>query len=74
MGKWEIESVFRPQVRSEDMKEINPDVHALIASGFPQSSKSEALLREGVSGFLDKPYRIEELSRVIAKYTKVGAI
>ena len=24
--------------------------------------------------FLDKPYRIEELSRVIAKYTKVGAI
>lgn len=73
-----ILDLLMPRLDGEEtfyrMKEINPDIHALIASGLPQDSKTEALLRNGVSTLLDKPYHIEELSKAIAKYVKVGAI
>ncbi len=53
-----------------EMKKINPDIRALVTSGFRHNSNTEALQMKGVSDFLDKPYRIEELSRAVAKYIK----
>lgn len=45
------------------MKEINPDIRALLASGYSDNDIVDSLRREGVLGFLNKPFQIEELSK-----------
>ncbi|MGL1894211.1 MAG: PAS domain S-box protein [Spirochaetaceae bacterium] len=50
------------------IKEINPDVKVLISSGFSKDISIEKLIEDGVSGFIQKPYKKLELS------LKIGGI
>jgi CheY-like chemotaxis protein len=45
-----------------EMKKIDPDVRVLLSSGYSMNGDAEEMLREGVRGFLQKPYRISELA------------
>ncbi len=44
------------------LKEINPDVRVLLASGYTFNNRVKSLMERGCIGFLKKPYSIEELS------------
>ncbi|WP_462324540.1 PAS domain S-box protein [Desulfoplanes sp.] len=51
----------------ERMKEIDPDCRVIIVSGFTNNGTLEESHHNGVAGFLRKPYRISELSALMAK-------
>mgnify|MGYP001147796028 CR=1 FL=1 len=44
-----------------ELKKTNPDVKVLLASGFSLDASAQKLLSEGIAGFLQKPYRMQEL-------------
>jgi PAS domain S-box-containing protein len=48
------------------MKEIDPDVKVLLASGYSAGGAARELLAEGVRGFLQKPFTLAELSTKVA--------
>ena len=48
------------------MKEINPDMVALIASGFSVEGQAQELLNAGARAFIQKPFSRSELTRTIA--------
>jgi CheY-like chemotaxis protein len=48
-----------------ELLKINPDVKAIIASGFMQDKRVEEALHLGVKGFLHKPYSMYDLSKKI---------
>jgi len=47
------------------LKEINPDIKVLLASGFRQDKRVKDVLEMGVNGFIQKPYTMEKLSNYI---------
>lgn len=49
------------------LKEINPDVKVIFSSGFNKEGRAEELLALGAKGIIPKPYRLNELSRIIKK-------
>ena len=51
------------------LREINPDVRAIIASGYSLDGEVQGILDEGAKGFLQKPFRISELAKKIAEIT-----
>jgi len=63
--------LIMPKLDGEDafrlMKDIDPSVHVLLASGFSRDRTVDALLGQGARGFLSKPYSIDELSREVAR-------
>ncbi len=52
------------------LREINPDVKVILASGYSQNGKATEILNEGASGFIQKPFRMDELSKAIAEALK----
>lgn len=52
----------------EKLKEINSDVKVILSSGFKKDSRVGKILRHGVLDFIQKPYTIIKLSRMVAKY------
>jgi len=46
-----------------DIKKINPDVKVLLASGFRQDERVEAVMQLGVNGFVQKPFTLVALSK-----------
>lgn len=68
--------MIMPRLSGEDtfkkLKEIKSDVRVLIASGFTQNSVSTQMLNDGVLTFLNKPFSLDELSRMIAQYISTG--
>jgi len=44
------------------LKEIKPNVKVLLASGYTFNNRAKTLIERGCSGFIKKPYSIEELS------------
>lgn len=53
------------------MKEINPSVRVLLASGYSLNNETRNLLADGVNGFIQKPYRrlqiLDRLAAVLAE-------
>jgi DNA-binding NarL/FixJ family response regulator len=43
------------------------DVRVLISSGFSKEDDLAELYREGLAGFIRKPFRIDELSRAVKR-------
>ncbi len=43
------------------MKELNPDVKALLATGYSQDGKAQEILDQGVQGFIQKPCQVAKL-------------
>jgi PAS domain S-box-containing protein len=71
-----ILDMIMPKLSGEEvfpiLKEIDPDVRVLIASGFTQNRSAEAVLDGGALGFLAKPFLVDELSREIARCLSGG--
>ncbi len=49
------------------MRKIDPDVRALLSSGYSIDGEAQKILDEGVSGFLQKPFRLDELAGKIGE-------
>ena len=52
------------------LKQINADVKVLIASGYAQDQQIRDMMAQGCSGFILKPFRINELSQTILDILK----
>jgi DNA-binding NtrC family response regulator len=44
-----------------EMKALNPDVKAILSTGYSQSGKAQEILDSGVLGFIQKPYQVYSL-------------
>lgn len=49
----------------ERIREIDPDVKILIASGYAQDENTAEILKRGSSGFIQKPFTMKELAQKI---------
>ncbi|BBO83264.1 hypothetical protein DSCO28_38300 [Desulfosarcina ovata subsp. sediminis] len=53
---------------------INPQLRAIIASGYTKSERVDKALALGVSGFLRKPYRLNDLAKALSAALKKPSI
>ncbi len=64
-----ILDMIMPKMNGHDaflkMKEINPGIKALLSSGYSIEEEAQALMNSGVKDFLQKPYRLAELTQKI---------
>jgi two-component system, cell cycle sensor histidine kinase and response regulator CckA len=49
------------------MKQIDPDIRALLSTGYGLNEEVQSILDEGALGLVAKPYRLQELSDSIKK-------
>ncbi len=49
----------------ERLKEINPEVRVLLSSGYSMNGQAKDILRRGVRAFIQKPFRVTDLSEKI---------
>ena len=49
------------------MREINPDIKALLSSGYGINGEAQSILDLGVMGFLKKPFQLAHLSEMVAE-------
>ncbi|MFC1554553.1 PAS domain S-box protein [candidate division KSB1 bacterium] len=49
------------------LRKMDPNVKVILSSGYSQNGKATQILNEGVLGFIQKPYRLEELSKIVAE-------
>ena len=47
------------------MQEINPEIKVLLSSGFSIDGEASEIMARGCNGFIQKPFRVKELSRKI---------
>ena len=47
------------------LKQIDPQVRVLLASGYAMEGQAEEILKEGCTAFIQKPFKIEQLSLTI---------
>ncbi|MDJ0810662.1 MAG: response regulator [Desulfobacterales bacterium] len=47
------------------LKAINPDVKVLLATGYSEDGQAREILNEGCKGFIQKPFKLEQLSAII---------
>ena len=47
------------------LKQINPDVRVLLSSGYSLEGQAKDILNRGCLGFIQKPYKIEDLAKKI---------
>ena len=45
----------------EKIKEIDPHIPVLLASGYSREEQAEALIKKGANGFIQKPYDLATL-------------
>ena len=43
------------------LKDLNPEANAILSSGYSQSGRAQEILDSGVTGFVQKPFEINEL-------------
>jgi len=51
----------------DKLKEINPQVKVLLSSGYSIDGEATEILKRGCNGFIQKPFKLEELSQSIKK-------
>lgn len=51
-------------------KRINPHVRVILSTGYVNNNRVQEILNEGMSGFVQKPYHLHELSKVVADALK----
>ncbi len=49
------------------LRKINPNVNIVVCSGFSKNTDIQELKRNGLAGFIHKPFNGSELSRVVAE-------
>lgn len=55
------------------LKEINPDVRAVLSTGYGRDGAAQEILDEGMVGFAQKPYRANQLSQVVHRALQEAA-
>jgi YesN/AraC family two-component response regulator len=57
------------------LKKINPNVKVLLATGYAENNRVRSLLNQGIDGFIQKPFNLNELSekmeQIIPKIIKI---
>ena len=48
-----------------ELKKINPHIKAILSTGYGINGKAQEILDDGVRGFIQKPYRIDQLGRIV---------
>ena len=48
------------------MRQVNPQIRALLSSGYSLDGKAQSILDEGVLDFVGKPFRLVELAHKVA--------
>jgi CheY-like chemotaxis protein len=54
------------------MKEINPDIRALLSSGFSIDGEATEILERGCDGFIQKPFKMKDLSAKVREMLGKG--
>ncbi len=49
------------------LREMNPAVKVIVSSGYSHDRDADDLLKEGAAGFVQKPYRMADLIRVVGE-------
>ncbi|MCG8484491.1 MAG: response regulator [Clostridia bacterium] len=49
------------------LKQINPDIITIVASGLLNDERIEELSKLGINGFIKKPYNISRLSKIVSE-------
>jgi CheY-like chemotaxis protein len=49
------------------LRELDPEVRAIVASGYDNEEMARQFLAQGFCGYLTKPYRVADLGRIIKK-------
>jgi two-component system, cell cycle sensor histidine kinase and response regulator CckA len=52
------------------LKQINPAARVLVSSGYGLPGNTQMIITKGIAGFIQKPFRIEELSQALAGVMK----
>jgi len=47
------------------LKEINPNIKAILSSGYSINGQASSILERGCKGFIQKPFTVKELSQKI---------
>ncbi len=47
------------------LKAINPEVKVILATGYSEDGQAREILNEGCKGFIQKPFKLEQLSAII---------
>ncbi len=50
-----------------EMKKLNPGIKAILSSGFSEDGEAREVLRLGIRGFVQKPFRMEELLQKVGE-------
>src|SRR5690606_19429156 len=50
----------------EALKKRDPGIPVILSSGYGQDTAIQETMREGLSGFVQKPYRLQTLSNAVA--------
>ena len=65
-----ILDMIMPRLNGKDtfmkMREIDPNVKVIFSSGFSHDGRINDLLKMGAIAFLQKPYRVYDLSKILA--------
>ncbi len=48
------------------LKGINPEIRAVLTTGYSRDGAAQQILDEGMLGFAQKPYRVNQLSEIVA--------
>ena len=60
------------------MKEINPNIRALLSTGYSQDGRVSEILSKGVKGFIQKPYDFNQLlaklRQILEQRSKAGNV
>jgi len=51
----------------KQLRDLDPDVRAIVASGYDNDDMARQFLDMGLCGYLTKPYRVGDLNRIIKK-------
>ncbi len=55
-----------------ELMKMNPSVRVLISTGYTRNEKIKQLLQDGVKGFVQKPYHIGELLKLVQDVIRPG--
>jgi CheY-like chemotaxis protein len=47
------------------LRKINPQIRVLLSSGYSIDGEAQSILNRGCDGFLQKPFHLEKLSRIV---------
>jgi YesN/AraC family two-component response regulator len=48
-----------------ELRKLDPEVRAIVASGYDNDSIAKKFLDQGFCGYLTKPYRVTDLGKVL---------